>query len=86
MIDGHPDNLSDKILLELKFSDRLSALQNRQKTCTQIFPFVTEYCPAVPNLKNILMTKWHLIENQPVITEKFKGPAILSLEQIFESH
>ena len=32
-------------------------------------PFVTEYQPSVLNLKNILMSKWHLIENQPLLRE-----------------
>ena len=26
---------------------------------------VTQYNPSVPNLKHILMEKWHLIESQP---------------------
>jgi len=40
---GYPDNLSDNIFSKDKFSDRLSALQNKQKTRKIIFPFVTEY-------------------------------------------
>ena len=32
-------------------------------------PFVTQYNPSVTNLKNILMSKWHLIENQPLLKE-----------------
>ena len=42
----------------------MSALQNKQKTRKRILPFVTEYRPSVPNLKNILISNWHLIENQ----------------------
>ena len=75
---GYPDNLSEKILSEVKFSERSSALQNKQKTHKRILPFVTEYRPSVPNLKNILMEKWHLIKNQPVLREIFKDPPILS--------
>ena len=75
---GYPDNLSKKILSEVNFSQRMSALQNKQKTRKRILPFVTEYRPSVPNLKNILMKKWHLIENQPVLREIFKDPPILS--------
>ena len=67
-----PSDRAEKILSEDKFSDRLSALQNiKPKTCKRISPFVTEYCPSLPYLKNILMTKWHLIENQPVLREIF---------------
>ena len=75
---GYPDNHSEKILSEVKFSERPSALQNKQKTHKRILPFVTEYRPSVPNLKNILMAKWHLIQNQPVLREIFKDPPILS--------
>ena len=75
---GYPDNLSKKILSEVNFSQRMSALQNKLKTRKRILPFVTEYRPSVPNLKNILMKKWHLIENQPVLREIFKDPPILS--------
>ena len=51
----------------IKFSKRTSALQNKPKTRKRILPFVTEYGPSVPNLKNILMSKWPLIENQPLL-------------------
>jgi len=60
---GYPDNLLENTLSEIKFSKRMSALQNKQKTCKRILLFVTEYHPSVPNLKNILMSKWHLIQN-----------------------
>ena len=50
----------------------MSALQNKQKTRKRILPFVTEYQPSVVNLKNILLSKWHLIENQPVLREIYK--------------
>ena len=63
---------------EIKFSERMSALQNKQKTRKRILPFVTEYRPSVPNLKNILMSKWHLIENQPLLREIYKDPPLLS--------
>ena len=29
-------------------------------------------------LKNILMEKWHLIENQPLLREIFKEPPLIS--------
>ena len=75
---GYSDNVSEKILSEVNLSERLSALQNKQKTRKKILPFVTEYRPSVPNLKSILMKKWHLIENQPVLREIFKDPPIVS--------
>ena len=63
----YPDNLIENTLSEIKFSERMPALQNKQKTRKRVLPFVTEYCPSVPNLKNVLMSKWHLIENQPLL-------------------
>ena len=46
---GYLDNLIDKTLSEVNFRERMSALQNKQKTRKNIFPFVTEYRPSVPN-------------------------------------
>ena len=48
---GYLDNLVDKTLLEVKYRERMSALQNKQKTRKNILPFVTEYRPSVPKLK-----------------------------------
>ena len=62
----YPDNLVDKTLSKVKFSERMSALQNKQKAGKRVLPFVTEYRPSVPYLKNILMSKWHLIENHAI--------------------
>ena len=69
----------------------MSALQNKQKPRKRMLPFVTEYRPSVPNLKNILMSKWHLIENRPQLREIYKDPPLLSyrkgrssLEQSFQ--
>ena len=42
-----------------------------------IFKKVTEYGPSVPNLKTILISKWHLIENQPLLRESYKDPPLL---------
>ena len=75
---GYPDNLIENTLSEIKFSERMPALQNKQKTRKRVLPFVTEYCPSVPNLKNVLMSKWHLIENQPLLRQIYKDPPLLS--------
>ena len=45
-------------------------LAQKNKTAPKkILPFVTQYHPALPNLKDILM-----IENQPQLREIFKEP------------
>ena len=73
---GYPDNLIDKTLSEVNISKRMSALQNKQKTCKNILPFDTEYRPSVLNLKTMQMSKWHLIENQPQLREIYKDPSL----------
>ena len=75
---GYPDNLLNMILSEVNFSQRMSALQNKQKTRKRILPFVTEYRPSMPDLKHILMNKWHLIQNQPLLRNIFKNPPLIS--------
>ena len=47
----YPDNLVDKTLSKVKFSERMLALQNKQKAGKRVLPFVTEYRPSVPYLK-----------------------------------
>ena len=75
---GYPDNLLNMILSKVNFSQRMSALQNKQKTRKRILPFVTEYRPSMPDLKHILMNKWHPIQNQPLLRNIFKNPPLIS--------
>ena len=75
---GYPDNLLNMILSKVNFSQRMSALQNKQKTRRRILLFVTEYRPSMPDLKHILMNKWHLIQNQPLLRNIFKNPPLIS--------
>ena len=71
----YPARIVEKHLSEIKFSDREMSLAQKNKTAPKkILPFVTQYHPALPNLKDTLMGKWHLIENQPQLTEIFKDP------------
>ena len=57
---GYPHNLIEKITSEVKFTERKSALQENNEVRKKILPFVTTYHLALQNLKNILMSKWHL--------------------------
>jgi len=74
----YPDSLVERIMSEVKFSARKSALQQRQRVRSKLLPFVTTFHPAVSNLKNILLSKWHLIQNQPSLREIYKEPRIVS--------
>ena len=78
---GYPHNLIDKTLSEVKFSERKKALNDNTRVQKQILPFVTQYNPSVPNLKHILMEKWHLIESQPRLREMFKETPIISYKR-----
>ena len=75
---GYPRHLVDHSLSEVKFTERESALQQRQKTQNKPVPFVTQYHPSVPDLKRIFMGKWHWIENQPFLREIYKEPPFIS--------
>ena len=75
---GYPSNLVDKILSEVNFADRKNALTQKQKVHKKILPFVTQFQPSLPCLKNILMDKWHLIQNQPLLREIYKEPPLIS--------
>ena len=71
----YPARIVEKHLSEIKFSDKEMSLAQKDKTAPKkILPFVTQYHPALPNLKDTLMGKWHLIENQPQLREIFKEP------------
>ena len=75
---GYPENFIKNILSEVNFEDRGKALQQKDKENKRILPFVTQYQPSVPNLKQILLNKWHLIEEQPALKEIYKGKPLIS--------
>ena len=75
---GYPNNLVDKIISEVKFAERKNALTQTQKAHKRILPFVTQFHPSLPCLKNILMEKWHLIQNQPLLRDIYKDPPLIS--------
>ena len=54
---GYSHNLIEKIISEVKVTERKSALQQTTKLRKKVLPLVTKYHPALPNLKNILMSK-----------------------------
>jgi len=64
---------------EVKFLERKTSLTNENRTAQKkILPFVTQYHPALPDIKETLMGKWHLIQNQPQLRNIFKEPPLLS--------
>ena len=75
---GYPNSLVDKILSEVNFADRKNALTQKQKAQKKILPFVTQFQPSLPCLKNIKMDKWHLIQKLPLLREIYKEPPLIS--------
>ena len=44
-------------------------------------PFVTTYHPGVKSLKQILMQKWSLIQNQPLLKTIYATPPIITYKK-----
>ena len=79
---GYPgENLVQRTLSEVQFENRKLALLQKPKENIRILPFVTQYHPAVPNLKQILMKDWHLIEQQPLLKEIYKDPPLICYKE-----
>ena len=77
LTEGHyPINFVENVLFEVKHEGRKQPLAKKQKEPKWILPFVTQFHQALPNLKQILMSKWHLIERQPLLIEIFEPPII----------
>ena len=57
----------EKLLLQVKLTERRAALlKQNNKEGKEILPFVTQYKPLVSIIKEALMKKWNLIQNQPL--------------------
>ena len=78
---GYPLNLIDKHLSEINYTERKSALKQNKKSTKDILPFVTQYEPSVPNIEQILMKKWHIIQEQPLLKKIFKDPPNISFKK-----
>ena len=59
---GYPESLITATLSDIKFENRKQALLQKCKEDKRILSFVTQYRPTMPNLKQILIQKWHLIQ------------------------
>ena len=75
---GSPQNFINNTLSEVKFKKGHKPSSNETEQIKRILPFITQYHPAVPNLKEILTRKWYLIEQQPLLNQILKEPPIIS--------
>ena len=74
---GYLHTLIENVPSEIKFTQRDSALlkknNNEEK---EILLFVTQYQPSVSSIKEVLMNKRNLIQDQPLLRQSFKEPPI----------
>ena len=63
------------------FRNTKQVLQQKRKENKRILPFVTQFQPSLPNLKQILTSKWDLITNQPLVKEIFEEPPLISYKK-----
>lgn len=49
-------------------------MKHNNKEEKEILPFVTQYQPSVSILKEVLLKKWNLTQNQPLLRQIFKVP------------
>ena len=65
----------EKLLLEVKLTERKAALlKQNNKEGKEILPFVVQYQPLVSIIKEALMKRWNLIQNEPLPWQYFKEP------------
>ena len=79
---GYPQTMIENLLSDIKFTERESALlKHNNKEEKEILAFVTQCQPSVSILKEVLMKKWNLIQNQPLLPQIFKEPPIISYKK-----
>ena len=47
----------------------------------EMLPFMTQYQPLVSTVKEALMEKWNLTQNQPLLCYFFKEPPLISYKK-----
>ena len=75
---GYPRELAENILAQVKFLSRNEALQNKTETSTNVLPFITTFNPAKPNLKKVLMKRWHFITESNRLGQIYSEPPIVA--------
>ena len=61
-----------------KLNLKVEALKTKPKKQEKILPFVTEFNPVIPNIKQILSKNWNSIENQRYLKTIFPQKLIIS--------
>ena len=67
---------------EDKFTERKSTIQKNNEVRKKILHrSLPRTDPALPNHENILMSKWHLIQNKPLLRKIYNEPPIISYKR-----
>ena len=78
-VRGYPDYLVNKVLAEVQLTSRRSTFEQKPlRVQSGLMHFATQYSASVPNVKSILMCKWHLIQNRPLLKETYREPSFIS--------
>ena len=78
-VRGYPDYLVNKVLAEVKLTNRIAAFEQKPvRVQSGLMPFAKQCNPSVPNVKSIVMSKWHLIQNRSLVREIYREPPFIS--------
>ena len=78
-VRGFPDYLVNKVLAEVQLTSRRPTFEQKPlRVQSGLMHFATQYSASVPNVKSILMCKWHLIQNRPLLKETYREPSFIS--------
>ena len=79
---GYPNNIVEKTLAVVKFTERkYICATGKTKGAINHIAFRRTIQPLVQNLKKVLMSKWHIIEKQPLLRKIFREPPIISYKR-----
>ena len=65
----------------MKFTERETALLKHNKAKKEVLPLVTQYQPSVSTLEKVLLEKWNIIQNQPLLGQISKEPPLISYKK-----
>ena len=78
-VRGYPDYLVNKVLAEVKLTKRRLAFEQKApRVQSELMPSATQYNRSIPHVKSVLMSKWHSIQNRPLLREIYREPPFIS--------
>ena len=65
----------------MNFEERKLALKQNRRENKRTMSFATQYQQSVPNFKEIILKKWHLIKKQPLLADIYKEAPLTSYKK-----